>query len=122
MASASYGFGGGGNDTMTLGSSGGFLFGQDGDDRLVGGSGINQFIGGAGADQIVIGVGSTANYVYDFSHDDGDHIEFHGMGATTVMIDESPGGGWSIVTAGSVVAWVNTGTGGALVAGDFLFS
>ncbi len=56
-------YGGAGDDTLTLGSAGGYLFGQGNADTLNGSTGADILIGGAGADILNGGGGDDVLYV-----------------------------------------------------------
>jgi Ca2+-binding RTX toxin-like protein len=62
-----WGYGGNGDDALTLGSGGGYLFGDGGSDTLIGGIGADVLVGGAGADTLSGGDGNDVLY---FDKDD----------------------------------------------------
>jgi serralysin len=77
--------GGAGNDTISGGIGNDRLYGDAGDDTLIGDSGNDLLDGGAGTDVLTGGTGSDiffdaagygADTVTDFSHADGDRIDF----------------------------------------------
>ncbi len=77
--------GGAGNDTISGGVGNDRLYGDAGDDTLIGDSGNDLLDGGAGTDVLTGGTGSDiffdaagygADTVTDFSHADGDKIDF----------------------------------------------
>jgi Ca2+-binding RTX toxin-like protein len=140
VTTAFYGYGGDGNDTLTLGSGGGALFGEagddtlslsagggalhggDGDDILLGGNGDNHYTGGAGADTFHLGQGAGANFVLDFNHGEGDLLDLAGTGVTgfaDLQFSAATADNWIMMTAGSTVSWVHSAT--ALDASDFRF-
>lgn len=120
------GYGGGGNDTMMLGSGGGYLFGQEGSDDLYGASGENKYIGGTGDDKFIAGTAGGIDYIYDFntnSSDEHDLLYLLGTGATNFgdLQIANVGSGWSVITAGATIVWVQTGAG-VLSEDDILFT
>lgn len=74
--------GGAGNDWLVGGDGNDMLNGGDGNDRLVGGPGKDVLWGGAGADLFVFAPGDLASTptatdsIMDFSHAEGDKIDF----------------------------------------------
>jgi Ca2+-binding RTX toxin-like protein len=90
-----------GDDGLNGGANNNVIFGGDGADRLNGGGGNDLLIGGAGADSLVGGAGAdrfsflpgdltasatTTDKVWDFSHAEGDKLDFS-------AIDARQGGG-----------------------------
>jgi Ca2+-binding RTX toxin-like protein len=111
-----YLYGGDGADTITLGSGGGNLVGEGGNDKLIGGSGINQYVGGSGDDTFVFADGGGIDYIFDFDATAGEHdmIDLRGSGVTdfaNVLFDTVSEPAWTVITAGTTVGWVYTGTG-----------
>ena len=79
-----YLFGSTGNDTLTLGSGGGYMFGEGGTNVLTGGANAtNLFVGGdGGSDTMNGGTGSAANYYFVDGND-----TLNGAGAFNAMIE-----------------------------------
>ncbi len=79
-----YVYGSTGNDTLTLGSGGGYLFGEGGTNVLTGGANAtNLFVGGGGgSDTMNGGGGSASNYYYVDGND-----QVNGAGAFNTMIE-----------------------------------
>ncbi len=79
-----YVYGSSGNDTLTLGSGGGYLFGEGGTNVLDGGeNAVNFFEGGSGGtDTMNGGVGTAANYYYVDQND-----QVNGAGAFNAVIE-----------------------------------
>jgi Ca2+-binding RTX toxin-like protein len=76
-------YGGAGNDTLTQSAIGGYAFGQDGDDALLGGDGQDIFLGGAGFDNIMGFGGNDVLYI-----DSADGIAFDGgTGVDYAIVD-----------------------------------
>jgi Ca2+-binding RTX toxin-like protein len=61
-------YGAGGNDTLRVGrnAEGNYLFGEDGNDELIGGHSSDHLTGGSGADTLRGGPGNDANYITDY--------------------------------------------------------
>lgn len=126
--------GGDGNDELVVRTGeavGSILLGEAGDDTLRGTTpGTDHYVGGAGADRFVMRpIGTLSggtDYVYDFELGiDKLHFQFV-PGITSIAnltINTSyAASGWYGYTYGvNGTVWVNTG-GGALAAGDMLFS
>lgn len=114
----------GGSDTLTAGSGGSILLGGSGRDRLIGGNGLDHFVGGTEADTFRIAPQGGTDYVYDFERGT-DRIDMvgtvGGLGDLTLNTSYSASG-WYGFGYGTGTLWVNTGAGGALSVGDFLFS
>jgi Ca2+-binding RTX toxin-like protein len=73
-----------GNDTENGGSGRDFLYGDGGNDRLRGSTGTDDLHGGSGADRFIFDDGdfggqgrTTADYIADFSHSEGDRVDLH---------------------------------------------
>ena len=66
--------GGSGDDTVFGGKGDDSVYGDLGDDRISGDRGNDNLFGGSGADKFVFGVGYGADWVGDFSFDQGDRI------------------------------------------------
>ena len=118
----------GGTDTLTAGNGGSILLGGAGNDRLVSGSGVDHMVGGADGDTFAVIVAGNTDYVYDFlkSSDRLDMtalavVGIHSLANLNVNTDYA-GAGWFGYGYLSGTIWVNTGAGGALAAGDFLFA
>ena len=79
-----YLFGSTGNDTLTLGSGGGYLFGEGGTNILDGGANAtNLFVGGdGGSDTMNGGTGTASNFYFVDSND-----QVNGAGAFNTMIE-----------------------------------
>ena len=81
--------GGLGTDTLNGGEGTDNLDGGTGNDLLCGGNGTDKLTGGAGIDRfdfnasIEIGKGSVRDSITDFSHSQGDRIDFAGIDANT---------------------------------------
>ncbi len=83
-------------DTITLGTTGGYVFARGGNDKLVGGNGNDLFFGGSGADTINGGAGiDTASYVDDaFDHG---AIALTGVGVTVNLVTGSATDNWGTI-------------------------
>ncbi len=83
-----YLYGSTGNDTLTLGSGGGYMFGEGGTNILKGGANATNFFvgGGGGSDTMKGGTGSAANYYYVDGNDQVD-----GAGAFNAVIELAAG-------------------------------
>jgi Ca2+-binding RTX toxin-like protein len=79
-----YLFGSTGNDTLTLGTGGGYLFGEGGTNVLTGGANAtNLLVGGdGGSDTMNGGTGSASNYYFVDGND-----QVNGAGAFNAMIE-----------------------------------
>lgn len=114
-------YGGDGNDTI-YGSnnyySRNYLYGEDGDDVIVGGSGVDQIEGGAGSDTLFGGSGN--DIFYEQSGDDGINVINGGSGNDSIYYSGSFGGSATITGgAGSDIYWLSSWSGGELIATDF---
>lgn len=83
-SSFAYLFGSTGNDTLTLGSGGGYMFGEGGSNVLNGGANAtNLFVGGGGGtDTMNGGTGTASNYYFVDGND-----QVNGAGAFNTMIE-----------------------------------
>ncbi len=82
--SFAYLYGSTGNDTLTLGSGGGYLFGEGGSNVLNGGANAtNLLVGGAGGSDIINGGGGTASNFYFVDGND----QVNGAGAFNAVIE-----------------------------------
>src|SRR5438045_4651377 len=85
-----------GADSLNGGSGRDFLYGDSGNDRLQGGAGTDDLYGGSGADRFIFANGdfggmtrSTADFIGDFSHSEGDKIDLRQVDAITGGLDDA---------------------------------
>jgi serralysin len=91
------------NDTITMGASAGYAYGQDGNDRLIGGNAIDVLIGGAGADVMYGNGGNDVLWV------DGNDTFDGGAGIDWVIVENAVGTSLVIGNNGVEVAAGNIG-------------
>jgi Ca2+-binding RTX toxin-like protein len=96
-------WGGANNDTITMGASVGYAYGQDGNDRLIGGNAIDVLIGGAGADILYGNGGNDVLWV------DGSDTFDGGAGIDWVIVENAVGTTLVIGNNGVEVAAGNIG-------------
>ena len=122
--------GGAGNDTLWGQAGADTLLGGAGDDVLRGQGGADRLVGGAGSDQLVGGAGDdvfgfdTATWgydqIFDFSHSEGDKLDFRGSGLVFADLVIYGAGGSTVVTHGPDRIDVYGVAG--LAASDFIFA
>ena len=85
-----------GADSLNGGSGRDFLYGDSGNDRLRGSTGTDDMYGGSGADKFIFDDGdfggqsrTTADYIGDFHHSEGDKIDLHLVDAVAGGIDDA---------------------------------
>lgn len=95
-------YGGGATDGLTLGDFGGYAFGQDGDDALVGGAGQDILIGGAGVDGMLGLGGNDVLYI-----DTADGLSFlGGDGVDYAIVDTASAVNLTLSTARGIEVFI----------------
>lgn len=85
-----------GNDNLRGDAGRDYLYGGSGNDTVWGGAGTDDLYGGTGADRFIFKNGefggltrSTADYIGDFHHSEGDRIDLRGVDAVTGGTDDA---------------------------------
>ena len=119
--------GNGGNDTLYGDAGADTLFGNAGNDRLDGGTGNDTLTGGTGSDVFAYAIGYGADTVADFSHADGDAIDFTTISSVSTLSDvlsraTQVGANTIVNFGGSDTLTLTSVSKSALAASDFYFT
>ncbi|MBK8458525.1 MAG: hypothetical protein IPL47_16560 [Phyllobacteriaceae bacterium] len=116
---------GGGDDTLTAGNAGSYLFGEAGTDTLISGTGTDYMLGGSEFDTFRFDDSHGVDYIYDWQ-DGTDRIDLSlvtGIDDFTDLTINSAyaASNWYGVGYGSGTVWVQTGGVGSIETSDFIY-